>query len=31
MTTAFYRKADGIIIVYDVTDEKSFENVKSWM
>mmetsp|Transcript_11076 Transcript_11076/g.22069 ORF Transcript_11076/g.22069 Transcript_11076/m.22069 type:complete len:205 (-) Transcript_11076:359-973(-) len=31
IAAAYYRGAHGIIIVYDVTDEKSFENVKSWM
>ena len=26
-----YKKADGIIVIYDVTDRKSFENVKRWL
>ncbi|GAB4852835.1 hypothetical protein Ancab_017031 [Ancistrocladus abbreviatus] len=26
-----YRNTDGIIIVYDVTDQQSFENVKQWL
>ncbi|CEP24813.1 SEC4 [Cyberlindnera jadinii] len=30
ITTAYYRGAAGIIIVYDVTDERTFENVKNW-
>lgn len=30
LTTAYYRGAMGIILVYDVTDEKTFLNVKTW-
>jgi Ras-related protein Rab-8A len=30
ITTAYYRGASGIIIVYDVTDERTFENTKNW-
>uniref|UniRef100_A0A8C0AQI1 Ras-related protein Rab-13 n=1 Tax=Buteo japonicus TaxID=224669 RepID=A0A8C0AQI1_9AVES len=30
ITTAYYRGA-GIILVYDITDEKSFENIQNWM
>ena len=26
-----YKKADGIIVIYDVTDRKSFENVNRWL
>jgi Ras-related protein Rab-7A len=28
---AFYRGADSCVLVYDVTDAKSFDNLESWM
>ncbi|XP_077535886.1 uncharacterized protein LOC144148177 isoform X3 [Haemaphysalis longicornis] len=31
LTSSFYRGADGIIIVYDVTCRESFTNLKGWM
>ena len=31
ITTAYYRGAMGIILVYDITDEKSFENIQNWV
>ena len=32
VATAYYRKADGVILVFDVTNEKSFVNIKSrWL
>ena len=31
ITTAYYRGAIGIILVYDITDEKSFENIQNWV
>mmetsp|Transcript_67689 Transcript_67689/g.190803 ORF Transcript_67689/g.190803 Transcript_67689/m.190803 type:complete len:224 (-) Transcript_67689:169-840(-) len=30
MTSAFYRGADGIALVYDVTDPASFEQIEDW-
>ena len=31
ITSVYYRKADGIIIVYDVTCLKSFESIENWI
>lgn len=30
ITTAYYRGAMGIILVYDVTDERTFSNIRQW-
>ncbi|GAM25092.1 hypothetical protein SAMD00019534_082670 [Acytostelium subglobosum LB1] len=31
ITSSYYRGAQGIILVYDCTDQDSFNNVKQWM
>ncbi|WFD26808.1 GTP-binding protein [Malassezia nana] len=30
ITTAYYRGSMGILLVFDVTDEKSFQNIRNW-
>eukprot|EP00800_Vazella_pourtalesii_P021885 TRINITY_DN8306_c0_g2_i1.p1 TRINITY_DN8306_c0_g2~~TRINITY_DN8306_c0_g2_i1.p1 ORF type:complete len:209 (+),score=42.48 TRINITY_DN8306_c0_g2_i1:42-668(+) len=31
ITTAYYRGAMGIMLVYDITNEKTFDNIKHWI
>jgi Ras-related protein Rab-8A len=31
ITTGYFRGAQGILLVYDVTDRRSFESIRNWM
>jgi len=31
MTTSYYRGSQGILLVYDITDKKSFLAIRSWV
>lgn len=31
ITTSYYRGAMGIMLVYDITNEKTFENIVNWL
>ena len=31
MTKSYFRRADGVIVMFDLSSEESFLNVKGWM
>ena len=31
ITTSYYRNAEGIVLVYDITDRKSFLSIRNWI
>merc|ERR1711934_1184123 len=31
ITTSYFRGAQGIVLVYDVTDRRSFESIRNWI
>ena len=31
ITKQYFRKADGVVLLYDLSSESSFINIKSWM
>lgn len=31
MTKTYFRRADGVMLLYDVTSERSFLNVRQWV
>lgn len=31
MTKNYFRRSDGVILVYDTTNERSYLNVRHWM
>ena len=31
ITTSYYRSSQGILLVYDITDVKSFQSIRSWI
>ena len=31
ITYGFYKNANGVILVYDISNRKSFENIKTWL
>jgi GTPase SAR1 family protein len=31
ITKQYFRKADGVICMYDVTSEQSFKNMRNWI
>lgn len=31
MTKTYFRRADGVVLLYDVTSERSFLSIKQWI
>ncbi len=31
LTPAYYKNANGIVLVYSITDRKSFKNIEKWL
>lgn len=31
ITNSYYRKVQGILLVYDITDRKTFDNIRQWV
>ena len=31
ITTSYYRSSQGILLVYDITDRNTFQNIRTWM
>lgn len=31
LTKSYFRRADGVILMYDVTNERTFANVRNWI
>ena len=31
LTYSFYKKADGVIVAFDVTDKKTFQSIRGWI
>ena len=31
MTRSYFRRADGVMLLYDVTNERSFLSVRQWI
>lgn len=31
ITKQFFRKADGVVVVYDITNEQTFTAVRQWL
>lgn len=31
LTTSFFKRAEGFVLVYDVSNRQSFESVSTWM